>query len=116
MAMDHHQVILRLRSTVGEEWLAPPELRPRLLAIAEERGSNLTDVVVDLLSSHYGIEAELTGRRSTPRGGVETMTVRLPRALHEAVSRSAGQAYPKLSIPDEVRRVLCESVGLAVAA
>lgn len=116
MADEYKQVLLRTRSTVSDEWLAPPELRPRLVEIAAERESNMTDVVIELLSEHYGVAYDLTGRRSVPGPDPGVITLRLPVTLHRAAARAAGSAYPQISIPQEVTRVLCERLGIALAA
>jgi hypothetical protein len=113
---EYKQVLLRTRSTVSEEWLAPPDLRPRLVALAADRGSNMTDVVIELLSEHYGIEYDLTGRRSVPGPDPGVITLRIPVSLHRAAAQRAGSAYPQISIPQEVTRVLCERLGIALIA
>lgn len=116
MADDYKQVLLRTRSTVNDEWLAPPDLRPRLVALADTRASNMTDVVIEILSQHYGVEYDLTGRRSLPGPDPGVITLRLPVSLHRAAARAAGSAYPQISIPQEVTRVLCERLEIPLHA
>lgn len=106
------QVLLRFRSSTSGEWFAHPDLRGRLVEAAEEKGSNATDVIVEVLSEHYGIGYDLTGRKSDPDPDIENMTVRLPAVLHEAVRDSAHMRH--LSPPREVLRVLGEHYGLTL--
>lgn len=114
MTRDYQQVIIRLRWK--ERWLVPPELRGRLLETARERESNLTDVIVEILSEKYGVEYDLTDRRSNPAEDAASITARMPVSLHRAIAQAAGKAYPQRSIPDEIRAALCAHYDLAAVA
>lgn len=115
---DAEIVFVRFRSTAGG-MLVPEELRTKLLAEAEERGTNLNAVIVTILARRFGIAFEPEGRsaaKSTPRVDVASLKVSLPIQLRQAVGRAAQSAHPPRSVPEEIRRALADHFGLVAVA
>lgn len=92
MAQGYHQTFIRLRSHTTGEWLVSPELRPRLVEDAEEAGTNLTDVVLQILAKRYKVPIEPTGRKTTPAKDGEELNLRLPLPLKTAIGAKANVA------------------------
>lgn len=114
MAGDYVQRFVRLRSHTTSEWLASPELRPRLVETAEAQASNLTEVVIGILARTYKVPFEPTGRRTAPADNGEELNLRLPSRLDRAIGMAA--ARNGRSVPDEIRAALCAHYGLALPA
>ena len=110
MAEEHFTAFIRLRSLTTREWLAPSDLRPRLAADAEERGSNLTEIVLEILSAHYKVPFEPSGRKAKPSGDAEELNLRLPMNLYRAIAVSASR-YPR-TVQREILSTLCAHYGL----
>jgi hypothetical protein len=114
MAGDFVQRFVRLRSHTTSQWLAAPELRPRLVEAAEEQGSNLTEVVIGILATTYKVPFEPNGRRTAPADNGEELNLRLPVRLDRSIGIAA--ARNGRSVPDEIRAALCEHYGLRIPA
>lgn len=54
---------LRLTRTDGA-WVAPPELRRRIIEEADADGSNMAEIVNRILAKHYGVRFVPAGRRA----------------------------------------------------
>lgn len=108
----HYQAFVRLRSTSGE-WLVDPELRPRIVADAEEHDSNVTDVVLAILAKRYKVACEPNGRRTAADPGGEELNLRLPMPLYQRIAAAAAERHP-WSVPDEIRAALCAHYEFAV--
>lgn len=90
----------------------PPELKLRLEADAKERGCTVNDVAVQILAAHYGVEADLSGRKSVLANGRPDINVRVPDSLDVAIRVRAAAARPKRSPNRDVAAVLCAHYGL----
>lgn len=89
------------------------DLRARLVAEALERGSNLTDVVVEILGERYKVPASLpSGRKTAPRSDSDILKILLPVKLWKAIRKAADRAGRRDM--DEVRHALCDHYGLAM--
>jgi hypothetical protein len=104
------QAFVRLRSHSTGEWLVPPELRPKLVADAEAKGSNLTEVVLGILAAHYKVPFEPAGRKTKPSRNGEELNLRLPMRLYRAIAMSAAR-YPR-TVQREILATLCTHYGL----
>lgn len=108
------QVLIRFNSRGGASTagrpLAPPELRPALVADAREQGSNLKDVILRILSDRHSMRYEATGRRTAP---AETgdINVKMPSGLYAQVSYAAALA--DRTVPRQIIATLCEHYGIA---
>lgn len=111
---DHFQAFVRLRSHTTGEWLVPEELRPKLVADAEAAGSNLTEVVLQILAARYRVAYEPNGRRTAPSKNGEELNLRLPWPLKTAIGASANENGTTLQ--DEIRASLSAHYGLQMPA
>lgn len=103
------QAFVRLRSTTGE-WIAPPELREKLVADAEEQDSNLTEVVIAILAGRYRVTFAPIGRRTAPNPTGEELNLRLPWDLKTAIGAAANvQGH---SLQRQIIGELCAHYGL----
>lgn len=87
-------ILLRLRSRKDGAWIAPPDLRPRLVEEAKERDTSLTDLIVQILSRTYRVkcEAQPSSRRSSPPDDGSILKIYLlPLALYTAIAASAAK-------------------------
>lgn len=93
------QVYIRFESKASGEPLAPPELRPRLVADAAEQGSNLKDVIVRILSDHHRVPFEPVGRKTAP-STTGPLTIKVPTRLFQkiAVAAAAADVSPQQQI------------------
>lgn len=105
-----HALYIRLRSTDGA-WIAPPELRPRIAADAVKHGTNLHDVAVGILSKHFKVPFEPSGRHTTPSPNAEELNLRVSGALWRALSAAATGSRQNKAI-----EVLCAHYKLTVPA
>lgn len=110
---DYFQAFVRLRSS--GEWLVPPELREKLAADARERGTNLTDVVISILSRRYAVPCEASVRETSPSTSAEHLNLRLPMDLYRALEL-ARIGSGRRSYQDELRAALCAHYGLRLPA
>ncbi len=88
----------------------PEQLRPRLVEAADEQGSNLTEVVIEILARVYKVPFEPNGRRTAPADDGEELNLRLPVRLDSAIGAAAGRNGH--SIAAEIRAALCTHFGL----
>lgn len=93
-------------------WLVHPDLRTRMIEEAQEKGTNLGDLAVQILSKHFNIPHTVNGssRRTTPREDAEQFNFRMPASLE----RVLGATYPGKELADGIRYVLCAHYGLRV--
>jgi hypothetical protein len=108
----YFQAFVRLRSRPGGERLAPEELRPRLVADAEARGSNLTDVANEILAARYRVPFEPTGRKTAASPDGEELNLRIPWDLKTAIGAEAN--VHGRSLQREILAALCDHYGLAL--
>lgn len=87
---DHFTAFVRLRSHPSGEWIAPPDLRPLIVAEAEGAGSNVTDVVVGILAAKYRVPFEPSGRKTAASPDGEELNLRLPWPLKTAIGAAAN--------------------------
>ena len=85
--LPHAQAFVRLKSNTSGEWLADPELRPRLVEDALEQGTNLTEIALQILSERYRVPIEANGRRTEPDPEDEVLNLRIPGMLGERADR-----------------------------
>lgn len=111
---DYFDAFVRLRSKGADRpWLVPSELRPRLVADAATRGSNLTDVALEILAASCGVAFAPNGRKTTPKADDDVILLRLPWDLYIALdSRRRRAGSRRYSLQDEIRAALCEHYGL----
>lgn len=111
---EYKTAMVRLRSQgPGQEWIVPAELRPKLVADAEEKGTNMTDVALAILATRFKIPYEANGRKSTPKADDDLMILRLPWNLFQVISATATSR--RWSYVDEIRSTLCAHYGLRYA-
>ncbi len=103
------QAFVRLRSKTTGAWLAHPDLRPRLVAEAAEKNTNLNDLILTILSAHFNVPHEPSTKSSSPKEDNDVLLFGLPPALARAVALS----YPNHKM-DGIRYVLCAYFGLRV--
>lgn len=101
---------VRLVSRPSGEWVAPPELRPRIVADAEADGSNLTDVVNAILAKKYRVDYEPSGRKTAASPDGKELNLRMPMTLKTAVHHAAIENGHTLQ--DEIRIALSDHYGL----
>ncbi len=107
-----HQLLLSFRSKLGD-WLAPPELRARLLDDVKERESNMTEVITGILAAHYKVPFESSSRGTTPRDDVFKFTVHLPMPVYRALLiDKARSSAPQQSDQARVVDILCGHYGI----
>lgn len=104
------QRLVRLRSVTTREWYASPELRPRLVADANEQGTNLTEIVLMILAKRLGYTYAPNGRRTEPGASEEIVKLDVPLEL----DRLVGAAYPDVSRPKAIIRLLSAHYGLGI--
>lgn len=111
MIKDYHQAYVRLRSQPTGKWLVHPELRDRLVADAEARRSNITEVASEILALHFGVKYTPNGRHSgAPRENAEILNMRIPLPIWKAIERRAiTTRRPKMM---ELRDALCQHYRL----
>lgn len=102
---------VRLRSKTTGAWLVHPDLRPRLVAEAAEKQTNLTDLILTILCSHFNVRYETKQRTSQPQQDADVLLFGMPPELERAISL----AYPVHRL-DGVRYALCSYFGLRVPA
>lgn len=104
------QRLIRLRSVTTREWYADRELRPRLVADAKEQDTNLTEIVLIILAKRLGYTYAPNGRRTEPSSNEEIIKLDVPLEL----DRLVGAAYPDLSRPKAMIRILSAHYGLGL--
>lgn len=120
MAADFYQQFVPLRSHgPGREWLVDPSLRPRMVAEAAERGTNLTEVAIGILGPAFRWEGEAPAERKTsPKESTEELNIRLPYPLHEKIelraARTKSKSGRKVMANDLIRATLSAHYGLRV--
>lgn len=105
---------IRLRSLPTGEWLVHEDLRTCLVADAEQRGTNLTEVAIDILAQRYGVAASSSSRKAAPGKDAWELVLRIPLQLKMAIGARANKAGH--SLQQEVREALCAHYGLAMPA
>lgn len=85
---DVKQQFLRLQRSDGA-WVAPPELKAKLVEAAEEDGSNMTEIVNRILCKHYKLKFIPSGRRSSASPDGPVINISLPLDVRQAVKLSA---------------------------
>lgn len=89
-----------------------PEVKERINADVEERERSMNDVVVGILSAHYGLRFEGTNRRS----GAKKLAVGNGSLLRTGrpLWRKIDQQKSRTRVPKEeiVNRILCDHYGL----
>lgn len=85
---DAKQQFLRLQRSDGA-WVAPPELKAKLVEAAEADASNMTEIVTQILCKHYGLRFIPSGRRSTASPDGPVINVSLPLDVRQAVKLNA---------------------------
>lgn len=109
---DFKNALIRLRSKgANGAWLVDPGLRPKLVADAEEKGTNLTEIAVEILARRYDVAVIANGRKSSPQANDETMLLRLPWHLYTAIS-AASAVNHRSGYQDEIRATLSAHYGL----
>lgn len=104
------QRLIRLRSVTTREWYADRELRPRLVADANEQDTNLTEIVLMILAKRLGYSYAPNGRRTEPSSNEEIIKLDVPLEL----DRLVGGAYPDLTRPKAMIRILSSHYGLGL--
>ncbi len=84
-----------------------------LVALARDRGSNLTSVTLEILARRYGVPFEPSGRKTTPDPDGEEINLSIPLPLMQAIGAVANVRPGRPSIQNEIRRALCAEFGLA---
>lgn len=97
---------VRLRAKSGE-WLVHPDLRARMVADAQAKGTNLTDLAVQILCDRFAVPYTTNSRRSSPSRTAEQLNLRLPEPLERAIAA----AFPRRHL-DGIRAALCDHYGL----
>lgn len=112
--VEHVSRCIRLRSRKDGAWSAPPELKPRLVEDAIAHGSNMNQVMCEILAGHYRVAHAPAGqpRRASPNG--YELELRMPAALDRTVAANAGGNGR--TVPGEVIAVLSAHYGLEVPA
>jgi hypothetical protein len=105
------QRFVRLRSDTTQEWFASPDLRPRLVADAKAENTNLTEMVLQILSKRVGYTYAPNGRKTEPGGAEEVLNLSVPVELDALLTTT----YPQISSASaRIIRVLSAYYGLAV--
>lgn len=104
------QRYVRLRSLTTREWFCDPELRPRLVADAKAQDTNLTEIVLEILAKRVGYKYAPNGRKTEPGANEEILNLAVPVEL----DRLLTTAYPDLSPPRRIIRVLSAHYGLGI--
>jgi hypothetical protein len=105
---------IRLRSKTTGDWLVHPKLRDHLIKDASREGTNMTDVIVRILSDRYKTPYESGGRTTNPGNSNDVINLgdalpkRLERAIKMAAARDSGTWI------DRIRADLCEHYGLKI--
>lgn len=107
------QKFIRLTShgtrTTGEP-LAPPELRPMLVADVEAQGLNLKDVILTILAAKYRVPFEAKGRKTSPTAADSPVNLHIPMRLFQRVNAQAGAN--SRSVQKQIIADLCAHYGL----
>lgn len=106
----YEQRFVRLRSATTREWYCDPGLRARLVADANEQETNLTEVAIQILAKRLGYTYAPNGRRTTPGKSEEILNLRIPLELDDLI----GTAFPRLSRPKAIIRILSTHYGLGL--
>lgn len=110
----YHQTFIRLRSHTTHEWLTSPKLRPCLVADAAKTGTNLTEVVLEILAKRYKVPYEPSGRKTKPAKNGEELNLRLPHELRTAIGAEAN--VEGHSLQRQILADLCDHYKLAMPA
>ncbi len=100
---------MRLRSKTTGEWIASPELRPALVADAEQQGISMTEVIVQILCKHVKITHVPTPRRTSPGANAEYLRFSVPAELAARLQAMYGNKWN-----DGIRAALSAHYGLRV--
>jgi hypothetical protein len=104
------QRFVRLRSATTREWYCSPELRPRLVADAKAQDTNLTEMALQILAKRLKYTYAPNGRRTEPGSAEEILNLRVPVGLDDLIAA----AYPRLSRPKAIIRILSTHYGLGL--
>lgn len=110
MPEDIKKAFIRLRGQDGRWWV-DPQLRPKLVEEAHEKGTSMTEVVVMIFCDYLKIQHVPSGRRADPSPDEEHLNLRIPKHVWKALD----QARAKLGVDsdyDFARMVLCKHYGL----
>lgn len=110
----HAYLYMRLRSVNTGEWLAPPELRERLVELAKDQGSSLTDIVVGILADRFKVDVDTATVATDPQGDKDHLVVRLPWKLDTALAVAGTRLTPKGNRQRVAMIALCDHFGLEV--
>lgn len=91
MSSQSEQTYVALRSRKTQEWFVHPDLRTRMVADAQERGTSLTDLTVLILCEHFKVPYTPNVRKSQPEDDKGYLMLRLPVELERAI----GAVYPR---------------------
>lgn len=111
---DSRDLFIRLRSITTGEWLAPPELREKLVADAQDHGTNLTEVAVVILARSLKVPYEPVGRKANPGLDSDVLKLNIPADLDQALRFSAAGA--NLTRQRAALTLLCAHYGLRMVA
>lgn len=100
--------------TPPHEWFVDPDLRPRMVADADAKGTNLTDLALQILCDHFKVEYAPIARKSSPNEDKRVLNFGVPRELSRAVNYAAAATDMKRM--DVVRQVLSDHYGLSIPA
>lgn len=106
-----HEVYVRLRSRTTGQPLTSTELRPRLVADARDRGTNVTAVIVEILAAHYRMNVKpISAKATNAAEDVSEFPVFLPVALAQKIRSSLklGETMQR-----RITGILCAHYGLA---
>lgn len=103
---------IRLRSPATGRWCASEELRPRLVAEAEETGVSLTAMVNLILCHAYGIKFKPTGRPGRAKDSAYEINLGIQPDLDKAIRVKA--ALNDRSVQSEIIATLSARYGLPV--
>lgn len=104
------QAFVKLVAANGHP-LVDPDLRPKLVAAAAEKGVSLSNLVVEILSERYGVPFEPTTRKTSPAPEGEEINFACPAALHRKIRQRTQHPY---TVNDSIRVTLSAHYGLPV--
>lgn len=101
---------VRLRSETTRQWFAHPDLRDRMIADAEEKGTNLTDLANRILCDRFNVAYSPNPRKSKPSSDPDILNFGISPELKRVITMNYDPWQ------DGVRLVLCSHYGLRVPA
>ncbi len=87
----------------------PPELKRRLAAEVERRGTSLNDIAVAILASRFAVVFQPSGRKGVPPRPAGDVLLRMPRELKDKLGRRASERGR--SAHDLIVETLAEGLG-----